>query len=36
MKNVSDLILNLSLYVIGEAKDETNFPDKLLLTERQV
>ena len=36
MKNETDVILRLSSNVIGNSDDETNFPHKLLLTNRQV
>ena len=36
IKNGTDVVLRLSLNVIGNSKDETNFPDKLLLINRQV
>ena len=35
-KNESDVVLRLSSNMIGNSDDETNFPDKLLLTNRQV
>ena len=34
IKNESEVVLRLSLNIIGD--DETNFPHKLLLTNRQV
>ena len=36
VKNGTDVILRLSSNMIGNSEDETNFPDKLLLTNRQV
>ena len=36
IKNETDVILRLSLNMIGNSDDETNFPHKLLLTNRQV
>ena len=36
IKNKTDVILKLSSNIIGNAVDETNFPYKLLLTNRQV
>ena len=36
IKNETDVILRLSSNMIGNSDDETNFPDKLLLTNRQV
>ena len=36
IKNEADVILRLSLNMIGNSDDETNFPNKLLLTNRQV
>ena len=36
IKNKTDVILRLSSNMIGNSDDETNFPDKLLLTNRQV
>ena len=36
IKNETDVILRLSSNMIGNSIDETNFPDKLLLTNRQV
>ena len=36
MKNKSDVILRLSSNMIGNLDDETNFPHKLLLTNRQI
>ena len=36
VKNGTDVVLRLSLNMIGNSDDETNFPDKLLLTNRQV
>ena len=36
MKNGTELTLNLSSNVIGDSKDEANFPHKLLLTDTQV
>ena len=35
-KNGTDVILRLSSNMIGNSDDETNFPHKLLLTNRQV
>ena len=36
IKNKNEIVLRLSLHVIGNSNDETNFPHKLLLTNRQV
>ena len=36
IKNGTEVILNLSLNVIGDSQDETNFLHKLLLTDTQV
>ena len=36
IKNGTDVILRLSSNMIGNSADETNFPYKLLLTNRQV
>ena len=36
IKNGADVVLRLSSYMIGNSDDETNFPHKLLLTNRQV
>ena len=36
IKNETDVVLKLSSSMIGNSDDETNFPDKLLLTNRQV
>ena len=36
IKNETDVILRLSSNMIGSSDDETNFPHKLLLTNRQV
>ena len=36
IKNKSEVILRLSSNMIGNSDDETNFPHKLLLTNRQV
>ena len=36
IKNKTDVILRLSSNMIGNSDDETNFPHKLLLTNRQV
>ena len=35
-KNKTEVILRLSSNIIGDSDDETNFPHKLLLTNRQV
>ena len=35
-KNETDVVLRLSSNMIGNSDDETNFPHKLLLTNRQV
>ena len=35
-KNETDVILRLSSSMIGNSNDETNFPHKLLLTNKQV
>ena len=34
-KNATEVTLNLSSDIIGNRNDETNFPSKLLLTDRQ-
>ena len=36
IKNQTDAVLRLSSNIIGDSDDETNFPHKLLLTNRQV
>ena len=36
IKNETDLVLRLSSNMVGNSVDETNFPHKLLLTNRQV
>ena len=36
IKSEADVVLRLSSNMIGNSDDETNFPDKLLLTNRQV
>ena len=36
IKNETDVVLRLSLNMIGNSDDNTNFPHKLLLTNRQV
>ena len=36
IKNETDVVLRLSSNMIGSSDDETNFPLKLLLTNRQV
>ena len=36
IKNETDVVLRLSSNMIGNSTDETNFPHKLLLTNRQV
>ena len=36
IKNKTEIVLRLSLHGIGNSNDETNFPHKLLLTNRQV
>ena len=36
IKDETDVILRLSSNMIGNSDDETNFPHKLLLTNRQV
>ena len=36
IKNKTELILRLSSNMISNSEDETNFPQKLLLTNRQV
>ena len=35
-KNETEAVLRLSSNMIGNSKDETNFPHELLLTNRQV
>ena len=36
IKNWNEVTLNISLNLIGSSNDETNFPDKLLLTNKKV
>ena len=36
IKSKTEIVLRLSSYMIGNSNDETNFPHKLLLTNRQV
>ena len=36
IKNETEVVLRLSSNMIGNSDDETNFPHKLLLTNRQV
>ena len=36
IKNETDVVLKLSSNMIGNSDDETNFPHKLLLTNREV
>ena len=36
IKNETEIVLRLSSNMIGNSDDETNFPHKLLLTNRQV
>ena len=36
MKNETEVVLRLSLNMVGNSDDEANFPHKLLLTNRQV
>ena len=36
IKNGTQVTINLSSNIIGDANDETNFPHKLLLTNTQV
>ena len=36
IKNKTEVILRLSPNMIGDSNDESNFPHKLLLTDRQV
>ena len=36
IKNETEVVLRLSLNMIGDSNDETNFPHKLLLTDQQV
>ena len=36
IKDGTELTLNLSINVIGDSNDKTNFPHKLLLTDKQV
>ena len=36
IKNEADVVLRLSSNMIGNSEDETNFPHKLLLTNREV
>ena len=36
IKNETEVVLRLSTNMIGDSDDETKFPNKLLLTDRQV
>ena len=36
IKNKNDVVIRLSLSMIGDSNDKTNFPHELLLTNRQV
>ena len=36
MKNETEVVLRLSSNMIGNSDDKTNFPQKLLLTNRQI
>ena len=36
IKNGTDVVLRLSLNMVGNSNNETNFPHKLLLTNRQI
>ena len=36
IKNSTEVTLNLSSNVVGDSNDQTNFPHKLLLTDRKV
>ena len=36
IKNETEVVLRLSPNMIGDSDDETNFPHKLLLTDRQI
>ena len=36
IKNESDVVLRISVSMVGNSNDNTNFPHKLLLTDRQV
>ena len=36
MKNESDVVLRIPSSMVGNSNDNTNFPHKLLLTDRQV
>ena len=36
IKNETKVVLRLSSIMVGDSKDETNFPHKLLLTDKQV
>ena len=36
IKNEPDVVIRLSSNMIGDSNDQTNFPHKLLLTDRQV
>ena len=36
IKNENDVVIRLSLNMIGDSNDQTNFPHELLLTDRQV
>ena len=36
IKNKNDLVIRLSIIMIGDSNDKSNFPHELLLTNRQV
>ena len=36
IKNATEVTLKLSSNVISDSNEQTNFPDKLLLTDRQI
>ena len=36
IKNETDVVLRISSNMVGDSNDNTNFPDKLFLTNRQV
>ena len=36
IKSKTEIVLRLSSYMIGNSNDQTNFPHKLLLTNREV
>ena len=36
LKNSTEVSLRLALYMIGSSNNETNFPHKLIITDRQI